>query len=406
MTSVVTSIVGGIESVEQRADTLRALGARDDAVRELLAYGASGFDPDALDHDAHTYPLPDEPFVDAWERYAEQARAEGAVPVLRRHLIQLRFPVERGTGGRDDYLAATRRGIMPAAGACEESAFRDPVGISIALHPTPAGRLPVVFTTARADFELLIRALTRRNEPEPIPPSMGACIVGGYNNWGRVRELRDEWARRRATLGACTDDAAWGEEFQRIVPRRELYQDRFVVLSAGPYSGTRAAELGRGHQEWRELSLVIRLEHECAHYFTRRVFGSMRNSLLDELIADFTGIVAAAGRFEPGWLLRFMGVEGGTFRNEGRLVNYRGSPPLSDAAWPVLQEMVRRAAATLARFDVLVRGGEAGRSVRTPAEVARAITVIASAGLERLTEPDAADAMYARYAGAPASITS
>lgn len=364
---------------------------------ELLAYGESGFDAATLAA-AREYPLADEPFVSAWERYAREAESEGAVSVLRRNLVQLGFPVERGMSGRAEYLAATRRGTLPQAGTFSPAELSDPDGISIALHPTPAGRLPVVFTRARSDFELLIRALTRRNEPEPLAPSMGACIVGGYNDWGRVAELRDAWARRQSSVGGSMGDGAWQQQFQHIVPQRALYQDRFVILSAGPYSGTRGAALGVDEDEWLARSLVIRLEHECAHYFTRRVFGSMRNSLLDELIADYTGIIAAAGRFEATWLLRFMGVDGSTFREEGRLVNYRGTPPLSDEAFVVLQELVRRAADTLARFDELVRGGTGRRLVRPSSEEsARAITVIAAAGLERLTAPGSADALYEAY---------
>lgn len=61
--------------------------------------------------------------------------------------------------------------------------------------------------------------------------------------------------------------------------------------------------------EWRRLSITIRLEHECTHYFTYRVLGSMRNNLLDELIADYQGIVSAIGKYRADWFLRFMGLE-------------------------------------------------------------------------------------------------
>ncbi len=74
----------------------------------------------------------------------------------------------------------------------------------------------------------------------------------------------------------------------------------------------------------------------------------MRNSLLDELIADWAGITAAAGRFRADWFLRFMGLEEeGRYRAGGRLENYRGKPPLSDGAFKVLQSLVRNAARKL-----------------------------------------------------------
>lgn len=382
---------------DRRSAILRAHGAGSDVVDEVLAYSESGFDSAALEA-SRQYPLVDEPFVDAWQQYADAARERGTTNTLRENLIQLHFPVETGMSERHEYQDATRRGILPPAGAFEPGSFADAAGIEIRLHPTPAGRLPVVIATARADFEHLILALTRRNEPQALPASMGACIVGGYNDWSRVRNLRAVWSAQRAAAGTGTDDAAWRLEFQRIAAMRELYQDRFVVLSRGPYSGVAASELGLSDDEWSRLSLVIRMEHECAHYFTRRVFGSMRNSLLDELIADYTGIVVARGQFEPRWLEHFMGVEHDEFRRGGRLENYRGAPALGDAAFIVLQALVRSATCTLDHFDRLVRGSDAPRALPPSLdEIAWSITAIAATGLEGLAAPGAADMLYASY---------
>lgn len=78
----------------------------------------------------------------------------------------------------------------------------------------------------------------------------------------------------------------------------------------------------------------------------------MRNNLIDEMIADYTGITAALGRFRADWLLRFYGLESfPVYRQGGRLKNYRGEPPLSDPAFSVLQKMVIAAAKNLERFD-------------------------------------------------------
>nr|WP_194085697.1 hypothetical protein [Methylomusa anaerophila] len=77
----------------------------------------------------------------------------------------------------------------------------------------------------------------------------------------------------------------------------------------------------------------------------------MRNNILDELIADYIGIVAA-GHYEAGWFLRFTGLENyPLYRDGGRLEIYRGNPSLSDEAFRVLQTLVKRAAENLARFD-------------------------------------------------------
>ena len=147
-------------------------------------------------------------------------------------------------------------------------------------------------------------------------------------------------------------DAEWTAAFRELAPCRALYQDRFILLSPGPYSGISAAQMGMPASDWEALSLTIRLEHECAHYVTRRAFGSMRNAPHDELIADYAGITAAAGRYRADWFLRFMGLENfPAYRAGARLESYRGDPPLSDAAFCVLHALVKRAAETVEAVD-------------------------------------------------------
>jgi hypothetical protein len=364
-----------------RADVLRAHGARGDEIGELLAYTENAFAPaDAGDADL---PLPDEPFAAAWDGYAARAGEIGVFPALREVLPQLRFPVRAGVSSSDEYRAATLRGeaAEDAEGGVE---MVDPEGLSLFLHPTPAGRIPVVVARAREDFVALVRAITRKNEPDAIPDSMGACIVGGYNNWDRVARLRRAWEAENPQSASV---GGWGSHFRsEVVPRKELYQDRFILLSRGPYSAVPAADLGLDDEAWIEKSLAIRLEHECAHYFTRRVFGSMRNSLHDELIADYQGIRAAEGRYRADWFLRFMGLEAfPAYRPGGRLQNYRGQPPLSEAAFRVLQALLKSAAETLEIVDALRPAAPAD-----PREAGRALRALTGLALEELASPDGA----------------
>ncbi|HET6232179.1 MAG TPA: hypothetical protein VFE05_19045 [Longimicrobiaceae bacterium] len=362
-----------------RADVLRAHGATEAEAEELLAYGQSPFEIPA---ESGPFPLPDEPFVAAWESYAHEAETRGAWAVLRERLVQLRFPVAAGVSATDAYQAATKRGIPPPESG-DAVRLRARERLEIRIHPTPAGHLPVVIADDREDFVTLVRALARRNEPDPIPASMGACIVAGFNNWDRVASLRGDWERENPG----TPGDGWAARFREIVPRKELYQDRFVLLSRSPYSGVPAAALGVDDGEWADLSLRIRLEHECTHYFTRRVFGSMRNTVHDELIADYMGIAAAAGRFRPDWLLRFLGMEDfPRFREGGRLANYRGKPPLGDAAFRVLQSLVHAAVSALAAFD-----RARTEAWTSPEEKARIIALLASTTLEELASAGAGE---------------
>jgi hypothetical protein len=383
---------------QRRVAILTSYGAGEREVEELLAYDENPFDPDRLPADLQL-PLPPEPDVAAWRRYAAEAdgplpaEAHGAFVTLQRYLPQLHFPIRAGISQTEAYRAATLRG-EPVEGMAEATglSLERPDELRLIVHDSPAGPVPVLIPAGRTDFVLLVQACTKRNEPEPVPASMGSCTVKGFNNWDRIREYRQAWEARQAS---GSGEADWDAEFQRLIPHRELYQDRFLILSDGPYSDVPAAELGLEEETWRRTSLSIRMEHECAHYFTLRVFGVMRNNLLDETIADYMGITAAAGRYRADWFLRFMGLESfPEYREGGRLQNYRGQPPLSDGAFKVVQAMVTAAAENLERFDA--RGP---RGSDTPRERARVLLALCRLTLEELAAPEAVGLLEHALAG-------
>jgi hypothetical protein len=372
---------------------LAALGAQGAEVGELLAYNESAFDLAAL-AEAPALPLADEPSVAFWEARVAEARERGAVAVLREHLPQLHFPIRAGMSASAGYLAATRRG-EPPEGIAEATGLDlpHPELVELDLHASPAGRVPVLVARGRAEFVALHQALGGRNEPRPVADSQGALALSGYVNWSRVRQHRAAWER-----GEVADPApTWAEEMARLRARPELYQDRLILLSDGPYSAVPAAAMGLSEEAWRPLSLAIRRDHESAHYFTKRLFGSMRNRLLDELLADYAGIVGAAGRFRADWLLRFLGLEDfPRFRPGGRLAIYRGDPPLSDGAFQVLGALACAAAASLERFDAHLEDRLRDRP-RSALDRAVALAAIASHRAEELAAPDGADRLTRTY---------
>lgn len=364
---------------------LRTFGAGDREVEELLAYNENHFDCEALRTDP--FPLADEPFVEAWERYAQEAEERGTFACLRRHLVQLQFPIREGISETEAYRNATLRGHHPNRfGVCGEGiTLEEPESLRIEMHPTPAGRLPFLIAGHRPDFATLVQALTRRNEPVEVPESMGAAMVAGYNNWGRIRDYRRAW--ERSTSKAT--EAKWKKEFKRLIPKKSLYQDCFVILSNGPYSSVPAASLGLSKSQWRSRSLAIRREHESAHYFTRRALSSMRSNVLDEFIADYMGIVEATGQFQADWLLRFLGLEAfPEYRTGARLENYKGEPPLSESAFRVLQKLVVEATGNVERFCASVP--------RVPRGV-RALLTFAQLTLEEMASAKGVEHMHDAY---------
>jgi hypothetical protein len=316
-----------------------------DVQRELLAYGTGR--PGGANTNCTTlaFPLDDEPHVERWAAYEQDAREPdtGAFTALQRRFVQLRFPIASGLSKDDDYRRATLRGQFDAAeGFAPGLVLESPEALRLSIEPTIAGRIPVIVTGPRADFVALVRAMTERNEPAPVPTSMGACIVSGLNNWDRVALYRAQWEAASGIEDADERAEAWSTEFRAFAAQKSRYQDRCIILSRGPYSAVSAQDAGLPEAEWLERSLVLRREHECTHYFTYRVFGAMRNNLLDELIADFVGIVRAFGSYRPELALRCLGLEAADrYRAGGRLENYRGTPPLSDNAFLVLQQIAR-----------------------------------------------------------------
>jgi uncharacterized protein DUF7005 len=341
-------------------------------IGELLSYDRDGFG-DELPR--RRVPMADEPFVDTWRTYAHDVSEHG-IGCLADRLVQLQFPVADGISETDAYRAATRRGDHAGTAARLTLNLCQPEACSILIHWTWAGSIPVIQTGCREDFVSLLRAFTMRNEPRPVPESMGACIVGGYNNWDRFEQAKQRWMLEhpgQAFTFGCVADAT------------EEYRDRLILLSPGWYSHVPPERLGLSESTWRDLSLAIRREHESTHYCTRRLFSVMRNSLLDEIIADACGIVAALGAFRADWLLAFLGLDQFPLcRAGGRIHNYRGTPPLSDAAFSVLQRMVVSAATNLERFTRAHRGDMEG-----PLGILLLLVTLSRMSVETLSSEDA-----------------
>ena len=292
-------------------------------------------------------PLPEEEFVPVWRDYLYES-ISGVFRALKNHIPQFNFPIEKGMSLNEKYRAAVKAEISPCDIVSESAlTLEAPDTLELIIRETPAGPIPVLIVKNRSDFMDLFRALAFKNEPAYIPPSTGGCAISGYNNCERFIAFKNKRALEDPFGLSAPEEPA---------VEKSRYQDRFLLLSDGPYSGISHDEAGFEESEWRGYSLKIRLGHESAHYFTKRCLGSMRNNAHDELIADYAGICEAFGAYDSSLFFKFCGIEKLPEINPaGRINNYKGTPPLSDAAFGGMCETLRAAALNIEVFDKKLR---------------------------------------------------
>ena len=323
-------------TAEERTRTLRSRGAEsDELLEELLEYTASPY----LDKPART--TTDERHEDTfWSEYLAEVESTRTLALLEDIMPQFRFPVAAGMRSDPLYREATLKG--GSQGNRGGLGLRYPAEFRVLLHDAGCGSVPVFLPKGRHDFRILVQAILGRNEPIDVPDSMGACVVAGYNNWGRIHKLQTEFFKENP-LGN------WSERFTEIRKDRALYTDEFFIISDGPYSGVSHSDLGLTAEDWSKTSSQIRLHHESFHLYCRRNYGMMQTNALDETYADYVGLMETLGRFDLRWFHLFMGLEGEEYREGGRLQNY--CQDLSEAAFRIVCGLTRDAGRSLARLE-------------------------------------------------------
>lgn len=310
---------------------------RSNAVRENL------FSKEIL----NKLPLPSEPHLWTWKQYVKEADNSSAWDVLRKKIVQLQFPVQEGMSASQVY----KKSIRSCGRLDKKSASLGLVnskGVRLEVYPTVAGGIPVITIAAREDFLYFVRALWMQNEPAPVPKSVGAFIISGFNNIDRFRQYKENWKSSNPYLNT---ESTWHQEWNELKHKKHEYQDTFILLATGPYSGIGAEEVGLTDNQWDFCSGVIRLEHECTHYAIKRIFGRKKQNLMDELTADFFGFFAAFNEVRPDLMVRCMGLENFPESLPGsRIEYYRGDPPISKGAFHIQKQLYLAAVKNLSDY--------------------------------------------------------
>lgn len=284
-------------------------------------------------------------FVSTWQFYAEESRENGVFSTLQKYLVSFQFPITSGISKTESYRKATLSGkstaTLPEASGL---LLQEPEHLQLEIHEGLAGKIPILIVPNAEDFKQVVRALAHKNEPVALPDSMGALFIKGLNNWDRIYQLKREFLTKNSPLD-------WPATFKNnIIPQKELYQDQLIVLSKKPYSNVPSESMELSEREWLDISLNIRLYHECAHQFTLIHYKHIAKNLHDELIADYVGITGVLKEFNARWFLRFMGLENDPkYREGGRFENYIDKE--NKTIFKIVRTILKEAAVNLEIFD-------------------------------------------------------
>ena len=282
-------------------------------LHSTLASYCEGFDKAA--EVWSSFPLAEAAEVAWWRKQSVNGalRGQRVLELLQSGLPQLYLPQHSGISTSDLYKALVLRGESldqtRIAGVGAPPRWHCPEGLQFWIAPHPCGATPVVQTASWDDFVRLVRALAHRGEPVALAGGVHAQAVSGLIHWGLIE--------------------AFGRQ-----SRAQL-----ILLHEAPYGSVPASDVPGDltEAEWVQASSNLRLEHELTHLATKRLLGEMRLNLLDELIADCMGMVAALGRFHAELFGRCLGIQSAT----GRWTAYTKDLLGADASLALELVMVR-----------------------------------------------------------------
>ena len=185
--------------------------------------------------------------------------------------------------------------------------FKDVGSIKMRVYSSISGRIPIIYIENVDDFYELKTQVVNFGKPDPNIKQVGAAFV-------------------KSRL------------------------EKFIILSYKPYSNVSASELGLTDDQWKDYSMMIRKEHELAHFFTEKFLDSAKLNIHDELVADFVGIFSAVGKYHALWFLKGMGIDKYPEpQKKGRFSAY--VTKLSDESREILKGITVKAAINIEKWS-------------------------------------------------------
>ncbi|MGN1137155.1 MAG: DUF7005 family protein [Oscillospiraceae bacterium] len=263
----------------------------------------------------------------------ENINGKSVLPLLSEMYPQLYLSPENG--GQEQYAAVVRQGQPPLKK--DLSHFTMDEEDSLIIENTPAGKVCVITLNNRKDFETFYTIMGCRCVPTEISRTMGASILNGVINRGRIEQHREAFFKKELDEGRIPD---WISEFKRFTSDKANYLDTLILLSTGDYSNIPGEQFGYEEKEWRELSHAIRKAHECTHFICRKKFPEQKEPVWDEICADAIGIISALGRFNVNMEEVFLGVNEQGYSG-GRLENYADAETLDSLSVKIHKVLIK-----------------------------------------------------------------
>lgn len=227
-------------------------------------------------------PLEPDETLQWWRKLVAASEPDEWFTELQQQLPQLLLPQVKGISQSDTYKAAILRGEPIESTQLKSiQPWERPQELELEIAEHPCVAVPVLRTPSWVDFQRLVRALAHRCEPVVLADGVHAQAISGLIHWDLIRQFGP---KARAKL---------------------------ILLHEAPYGSVPAQQLpwDLSDAEWCRRSGHLRLEHELTHLATKRVLGEMRINLLDELIADFMGMLKAMGCYSAEVFGRCLGVD-------------------------------------------------------------------------------------------------
>ena len=168
------------------------------------------------------------------------------------------------------------------------------------------------------------------------PETIGAITYTNLADWQKINQ---------GVAEGMASGLSASEAFKALTANPANFRIALIAISEGPNSAVPAEKTPYDKRTWLKISRDIRTYHELCHFVCRRVMPDDKPAILDEVTADFNGIVHALGHYDASLAALLLGVNESGYYG-GRLEEY-----LTDEQKANIDEIAREAYALVMSLE-------------------------------------------------------